>query len=288
MGALLLFAWAIAQAQNPSPMVERARAHERIAAAQAPAPQETIDGIVPAPVSVYVPDDFRSGASRLLVHFMGAAYIPIHAARASGTSYVVAAVHLGAGSRAFEAPLQPPGTFRRLLDGITERVSRRIGRAVTFAGVDVSAFSAGYGAVRAVLNDEDNVLTIDRLLLLDALHTGYVPDGRVLAEGGALETPKLEPFVRFARLAAEGRKTLVVTHSEIFPGTFASTTETADYLIDAVGAKRTPVLKWGPGGMQQVSEASRGRVHVLGFAGNTAPDHMDHLHGMAAFLALLR
>jgi vacuolar-type H+-ATPase subunit H len=51
-----------------------------------------------------------------------------------------------------------------------------------------------------------------------------------------------------------GRKQMIVTHSEIFPGTFASTTETADWLLHALGLRRTPVLRWGPRGMQQLSE----------------------------------
>ena len=33
-------------------------------------------------------------------------------------------------------------------------------------------------------------------------------------------------FIRFAGDAAAGKKRMLVTHSEVFPGTFASTTET--------------------------------------------------------------
>lgn len=36
---------------------------------------------------------------------------------------------------------------------------------------------------------------------------------------------------------------MLITHSEIFPGTFASTTETAGYLPDQLGTKRTPALQ---------------------------------------------
>jgi hypothetical protein len=84
-----------------------------------------------------------------------------------------------------------------------------------------------------------------------------------------------------------GDKRFVVTHSEIFPGTFASTTETADHLLAALGLQRTPVLRWGPHGMQQLSEVRAGRFTLLGFAGNSAPDHIDHLQGMAEFLKMV-
>jgi hypothetical protein len=39
--------------------------------------------------------------------------------------------------------------------------------------------------------------------------------------------------------------------------------------------------------MQLLSETNAGGLHILGFAGNTAPDHIDHLHGLATFLKMM-
>jgi hypothetical protein len=36
--------------------------------------------------------------------------------------------------------------------------------------------------------------------------------------------------------------------------------------------------------MQQLSRVSSGSLSILGFAGNTAPDHIDHFHALPAFL----
>jgi hypothetical protein len=33
-----------------------------------------------------------------------------------------------------------------------------------------------------------------------------------------------------------------------------------------------------------LSEVLRGGLAILGFAGNTGPDHIDHLHGLPEFL----
>ena len=155
----------------------------------------------------------------------------------------------------------------------------RVGR-LTLAG-----FSAGHGAIRAILRDPRHFAAVDAVLLLDGMHTSYVPDRTVLEAGGMLDTTNLTAFAELARAAMRGEKRFVVTHSEIFPGTFASTTETADWLLRAVGLRRTPVLQWGPRGMQQLSESRAGRFELLGFAGNTGPDHVDHLHAMPEFLA---
>ena len=48
------------------------------------------------------------------------------------------------------------------------------------------------------------------------------------------------------------------------------------------------MLEWGPLGMQQVSQARFGHFEMLGFAGNTAPDHLDHLHALAWWLKRLK
>jgi hypothetical protein len=157
----------------------------------------------------------------------------------------------------------------------------------SFKRVTLVGFSAGHGAVRAILRDPKAFARVDAVLLLDGMHTSYVPEGTVVEKGGTLDPKNLEAFVRFAQAAMRGEKRFLVTHSEIFPGTFASTTETADYLLHALGLKRTPVLKWGPRGMQQLSEVSSGKFRLLGFAGNSAPDHIDQLHGMPEFLRAL-
>jgi hypothetical protein len=40
--------------------------------------------------------------------------------------------------------------------------------------------------------------------------------------------------------------------------------------------------------MQQISEASRGKFLLQGFAGDSAPDHVDQLHSLPVWLKLLR
>ena len=47
------------------------------------------------------------------------------------------------------------------------------------------------------------------------------------------------------------------------------------------------VLKEGPVGMQLLGEVKAGGLLILSYAGNTAPDHIDHLHGLHYFIALL-
>ncbi len=274
--------------QNPSPMVDYTRAHERIEERAYPGLRFTIEDLLDKPAEVFVPQAHQAADSlKLLIHFHGAGFIGMEAVQAPAEPYALAAVNLGSGSSVYERAFTDPATLPRLIDTVTKELGQRRPEAPVFSSVVLSAFSAGYGAARAILRSEQASARVEGVILLDGLHTGYVPERAVLAEGGRLDTTNMEPFLRLAQAAARGEKWFLITHSEIFPGTYASTTETADYLIQRLGLKRTPVLKWGPGGMQQLSEVRAGRFIVLGFAGNTAPDHVDHLHALPRFLAML-
>ena len=275
-----------AAAQNPSPMVETTRAHERLAQRELGGTTRSFVGPANRPVELWVPADARTRDTvDLVVHFHGAAWLPEQAVARLGGRRVAAVVNLGAGSGAYHRAFADPAAFDSLLAGVTREVSAAIGTAARVGRVTLVGFSAGHGAVRAIIREPRHFARVDAVLLLDGMHTSYLPEGTPLATGGALDTTNLVAFVDFARAAMRGEKRFLVTHSEIFPGTFASTTETADWLLRALDLRRTPVLQWGPRGMQQLSEVHSGRFELLGFAGNAGPDHIDQLHAMPELLA---
>ena len=275
-----------AASQNPSPMVEATRAHERLPQKDVGGVRRSFPGPNGRPVEILVPDRTRTrDAIDVVIHFHGAAWLPQQAVAALDEHSVSAVVNLGAGSGTYHRAFADPTAFDSLLAGVKREVSAVAGQATPTGRLTLVGFSAGHGAIRAILLEPRHVAAVDAVLLLDGMHTSYVPEGTVLAAGGALDTTNLVAFADFARAAIRGEKRFVVTHSEIFPGTFASTTETADWLLRALGLARTPVLRWGPRGMQQLSEVRAGLFELLGFAGNSGPDHIDHLHAMPELLA---
>ncbi len=290
IAALALAAPAAAQTppatQNPSPMVEETRAHERLVRRELRGARRLFAGPGGRPVELLVPDAARRReVVDVVIHFHGAAWLPQQAVAARDGRAAVAVVNLGAGSGIYHRTYAEPAAFDSLLAGVAAEVSAAGGRVARVGRVTLTGFSAGHGAVRAILREPRHFARVDAVLLLDGMHTSYVPEGTVLEKGGTLDARNLDAFVRFARAAVRGEKRFVVTHSEIFPGTFASTTETADWLLRALGLRRAPVLRWGPRGMQQLGEARAGRFELLGFAGNSAPDHVDHFHAMPELLA---
>lgn len=244
--------------QFPSPMEESVRSHDRIADRGVEADTARVPGLPDGSVRFV-----KRLGSGTLIHFHGAGFVPFET---EGPA-IIAAVNLGSGSSAYERPFSGPEVFGRLLEVIDAEPP-----------VTISSWSAGYGAVRAILPTHGD--RIDRLILLDGLHTDYVPARTTLHEGGTLNAIKLDPFLEFARQAVDGHKEMLITHSEVFPGTYGSTTETATHLAAELGLAKEAVLEWGPIGMQLLSRAEAGGLTILGFAGNTAPDHVDHLHAL--------
>lgn len=269
-------------------MVETSRAHERLSQRELGGVQRSFVGPGAKPVEVWIPDRVRRrDVFDLVLHFHGAAWLPQQAVAALGGPTVAAVMNLGSGSGVYQRAFTDAAVFDSLLAGIAREVSAAGGRNARIGDITLVGFSAGHGAVRAIVREPRHRAAVHSVLLLDGMHTSYVPEGTTIAAGGSLDTANLTAFRDLARAAVRGEKRFVITHSEIFPGTFASTTETADWLLAATDLKRTPVLWWGPRGMQQTSEVRAGRFEVMGFAGNSAPDHIDHLHAMPEALKRL-
>ena len=93
--------------------------------------------------------------------------------------------------------------------------------------------------------------------------------------GGPRDTldRQLAPFVAFARRAAAGERFFLVTHSSIDPPDFASTTESAHYLLSALGARPRAVRRNDRYGLELVELFTQKDFHVRGYAGNDKADH---------------
>ena len=256
-------------------MVEHTREHLRLVEQNPAGRREKLElGTLFLPASLKT-----SGHPAILFFFHGGEWLPQVAAEQNKIAAFT--VQAGSGSSTYARLFDDPGRFMALLKEAESRSGVRFGRVI------LGAWSAGCGAIRQILQTPASYARVDAVLLIDGIHTDYV-DGTPGPLESRIDTRNLEIWLQLGRDAIAGGKSAIVTHSEIFPGTFASTTETADYLVGQLGVKRAPILKWGPMGMQQLSEASAGKFLVIGYAGNSAPDHVDQLHSLPTFLKWLR
>jgi hypothetical protein len=251
---------------------EKVRSHPRLK-------KEVLDGQREklAIGNLFIPKDLkRDGKVPLFIHFHGGDWLPEVAAAIHGRTAGIT-VQLGSGSAVYGKPFAEGKAFAALLDEAEKKAGCK------FAPITLTAWSAGYGAVRAILKNAPDYDRVQGVLLLDGLHAGYVKDPD--AKGPTRIVPEhIDIFVKFARDAVAGKKRFVVTHSQIVPGSYASTTETADYLLHHLKLERQLVKKIGPMQTQELSEVRAGQFVVLGYEGDTAADHVDLLHALPDYL----
>jgi hypothetical protein len=273
--AVVLGAAHAQQSQNPSPMVEHTRAHPRLKEQSPPGRREKL-----ALGTLFLPAGMKTAdGAAILFFFHGGTWLPEVAAARNKVAVVT--VQAGSGSGAYVRLFEDPARFPALLKEAESQAGVRFGRVM------LGGWSAGCGAIRQILKASESYARVDAALMIDGIHSDYL-DGKPGPLESKIGGENLEIWQQLARDAMAGRKRAIVTHSEIFPGTFASTTETSDYLLKQLNLARRPVLKWGPMGLQQLSEARAGKFLLLGYAGNSAPDHVDQLHSLPVFLKWLK
>jgi hypothetical protein len=191
---------------------------------------------------------------------------------------VLVGIDLGLGSGAYEDAFQAPDVFPRLLESVERAVAKKTGKKSAHARhLGLSSWSAGYGAVQHILAQQYAKDRVDTVVLLDGLHCGY--------RGVAINGAPIAMFTDFAKRAANGETLMFVSHSSIIPPGYASTTETADYLVHECGGKLHDTHGTGPLGMDLITRFSKGNFFVRGFAGN---DKMDHCAQIGEFRDVLR
>jgi hypothetical protein len=211
-----------------------------------------------------------AGEFDLVVHFHGHEPARKEWVRAMKREVFVG-ITLGVSSGPYESAFTPADALSKLVTEVELLVSERAKKTARARRIALSAWSAGYGAVEAVLRTPFGKRRADSVLLLDGLHCDYA--------GDSLDEHQMEPFVSFAKRAAAGERLMVVSHSSIIPPGYASTTETSNYLIHALGGRPTPAKprRSDPLGLELRSRFDRQGFHVLGYSGNGKLDHCAHV-----------
>jgi hypothetical protein len=231
--------------------------------------------LAPADPSVY-----ESGAVDVIFHF--------HAGHAAEPEYRAAAPHAvvvditvpGAGTTPYWKLMDDPGMFERWKSLLVADLSQHAGKPIAIRRIALVAWSAGYVTVQRILMNKKHFDEVDAVILLDGLHCGYVHN----APTRRADLAVLWPFVRFAKEAEAGHKLFVFTHSSIptYADGYASTTEVADALAPELGMTWTQDARPGPTGA--IRSADLGDVHLRGFAGEQAKDHVMHDHFIGTIL----
>lgn len=223
--------------------------------------------------TLFVPDGFRDDGRPIdvVLHLHGAASVIEPAFVKAGWPGVLIAFNRNGLSSVYATPFRDPTLFPDLLDRAMKALQvNAFAKDPALGRVVVSSFSAGFGGVRELLKVPGHADRIDAVVLADSLYCGYEEGTK------QVDANLIGPFRSYAARAADGSKVLLLTHSAQVPDGYASTTETADYLIDSTGARKAEPPAWGPE-WPPTRSFVRGKFAVLGFPGVGPEDHMRHL-----------
>ncbi len=227
---------------------------------------------------LYIPTFFHAanGSYDVVVHFHGMHEAQDTNVERTHLNAVVVSVNLGMGSGPYEDAFRDPAALTRILNATDHHVDKS-GRApgARVGRIALSAWSAGYGAVSALLRDPATVKRIDAVLLADGLHSGYSDERKRVVN----EAP-LAKYAKIAEAAFRGEKLFVLTHSSIPTYGYPSAGETIGTLLKITSTPKTVNATVGPRNMRQIYESHRGAFHVKGFEGQGVKDHIDHIWGM--------
>jgi hypothetical protein len=231
---------------------------------------------------IFIPGTYQhrpGNAADLLVHFHGDPQTYWNNAKYANLNAVIVTVNYAGLSSAYQTPFSNGALFGNLVNEALAKVRAEADfpDALAWDKVGVSSFSAGYGAVREILKQPAYRDEIDALLAADSLYATTAGDGTPLDS-------QMADYKTFATAAKNGTKTFLYSHSQVPTGTYESTYECADELMQHLGVPPTAVNTNGLGTLNFYRTAQAGNFKLWGATGSDGDAHLEHLRYIGEFL----
>jgi hypothetical protein len=223
---------------------------------------------------MFVPDFFSPGEKTdVVLWFLGAPWVVEQEFYDAHKN----AVLLVANDQLVKSNFPGPRHFSNLISNIQTALKKKSITDKPIGKVVICSFSGGYTVVRQLLTFEEIVPLISDVVLCDSLYANHTQGPE-----SDIDDIHIGPFLAFARRAAAGEKTFLF--SQLYPPEEKyrnnTTTLTAMYLIEHVGAKKVECKDKTSFGTPILYRADMNGFHVFGYAGMTNQDHFNHLYGM--------
>jgi len=233
---------------------------------------------------VYVPPEVRlvDGKWDLVIHFHGGPQNQESGQTKSNLRAVIASVNLGVGSDPYGGAFRAKGSWEKLLADVEQAVAES-GRAsgAKLGRIGLSAWSAGFASVKAVIDDEERRDHIDAIVIADGLFTSWANKDKKIPN-----LRSLDALIAFAKRALAGERLLGLTNSRVPTFTYPTTEETTLSLLGTLSVPTAaPASSVGPRkGMFPTYEVHQAGFHVWGYDGDKAGDHIAQIRVMGDLL----
>jgi hypothetical protein len=225
--------------------------------------------------TLFVPETSKQPPDTLTIHFHTAEWFIIQEHVRRGATHPLAVFQLGEGSTVYRRAFEDPKRLGRVLDLIERELSTRPRH------LEISSFSAGYGAVREIIKTPQSFQHIRTIILADSIYAAL--------ETNALRRPlreHIDVWLPFARAAIKGEKTFVLTYSAVPTTSYASSSECAHALLSALAisdaaAPQNSTPAASDKDFPLLRRADVGNLHIWGYAGTNAQGHLTHVRHLA-------
>ncbi len=196
----------------------------------------------------------------------------------SGFNGVLVSLDLGILSGSYERRYFSDGSkFTNLLSLVNRMITDSL---KIFSGGDtpvyLTAFSAGYAGVRAILKNHYN--KIAGIGLADGLYADFDADSI---------KNQMTVFFNLAKQSARSEKKFILTHSSLKVKDYMTAAETGDLILKEIHAERE-VKGYDDGLGFLETEARKGKFAIKGYKYYTPADHYSHLNNIGRIFRFLK
>ncbi|ARU41753.1 hypothetical protein CCB80_11630 [Armatimonadetes bacterium Uphvl-Ar1] len=241
---------------------------------------EIIQGEIKA--TLFIPDSSSAtNLEQLWIHFHTAEWFVVQEYQRANFSHPVLIFNLGQGSTTYARPFSQKCALKPFLDYTIKITERPI------SSLNFTSFSAGYGAVRILIQDQSILAQIRTIILCDSSYAGFSdPATRtILPEHLNVWQPVIDRAVK-------KELTFVMTTSEITPDSYAGTWEVASALVQKNQGEMQPANPELSASQDPsyplLRTFAKGNWHVWSYAGTDAGAHTTHPRHLADILHQLK
>lgn len=230
----------------------------------------------------------KTKEATLTIHFHSAQWHAIQEHLDRGLSGPLIAFYPGEGSAIYQRSFEDRARFGRWTARVLDEIRKRgFSPDVKIAHLDITSFSAGYGAVRELVKDPEAFRLMRRVVLADSMYGGLDPASSQRKPDPA----HVQCWLPLAQAAMRREKTFVATYSQIATP-YASTFECARALARAAGGEVKAVERGTfaatlDSRFPLIERFDSGYFHLWGYGGTDGPAHMTHARHLADIWKML-
>lgn len=176
----------------------------------------------------------------------------------SGVNTIIVEAEAGGmGSSENTAAFGNADWVKKQLGTIHSTLAKKFGDNISLGKLGFGSFSGGYDAIGNILRTADDEFKkkIDSIIILDGIHHG---------KRGKPDRAAMKAWLDYAKEAKEDpSKQFVLAYTAVDPGTYASTSDSANYLMSNLGVESAEDSTKNFAGITPASIGSSGGFHAV-------------------------